>query len=354
MTMVLATMSVMKLFGGNVLRVKSFHRWLGLSVGGEKSQLSHYFSCCGVTYPKYNRNPIHHPKKQRYDYWINKKQIKFRDQTRATVSYVNDEYDQTKRYRYRLYKYKICPFSNIARVFLEYQMIPFESVEVNPLTKVELGFSKMYRKVPIVTILDTASTTPSARAIQQLNGTEEILSHDYEHFVDHDNEFFSSESSIQWQHFARKRLAPLLYPNVCRTIEESFRAFEYVHSGANHFSALQRYSIQYIGSVAMYFAASKIKEKYNINDVQVALKETLVELDTELSKQECKFLRPCSEVPHLGDLAVFGVLKGLEGMPLWNELFGNEVSAPKYPDIQRWYASVDNAIMIRKLDGSIS
>ena len=275
--------------------------------------------------------------------------MKFTDRTTATVSLNHNGCDEIQLYRYRLYKYKICPFSNIARVFLEYQMIPFESVEVNPLTKVELGFSKTYRKVPIVTILDSASTIPSAKAIQQLNGTEEILSHDYEHIVDHDNGFFSSKSSIQWQDFARNRLAPLLYPNICRTMDDAFRAFEYVHSDANNFSTIQRYSIQYIGSVAMYYAASKIKEKYKINDVQVALEETLVELETNLSKQGSNFLRPSSEVPHLGDLAVFGVLKGLEGLPLWSEILGDDNTEPKYPDIRRWYESVDNAIMTRKL-----
>ena len=73
----------------------------------------------------------------------------FRNQTTATVTGRNDD-DEIHRFRYRLYKYKICPFSNIAKVFLEYQKIPFEPVEVNPLTRAEFGFSDNYRKVSIV------------------------------------------------------------------------------------------------------------------------------------------------------------------------------------------------------------
>jgi len=75
--------------------------------------------------------------------------MSFRNQTTATVTGINDD-DEIHRFRYRLYKYKICPFSNIAKVFLEYQKIPYEPVEVNPLTRAELGFSDNYRKVSIV------------------------------------------------------------------------------------------------------------------------------------------------------------------------------------------------------------
>ena len=81
----------------------------------------------------------------------------------------------------------------------------------------------------------------------------------------------------------------------------------------------------------------------------MALGETLVELEVELSKQVSKFLRPSSESPHLGDLAVFGVLKGLEGLPIWKEIFKDNNSRSEYPEIRRWYAIVDKELMKRKL-----
>lgn len=256
--------------------------------------------------------------------------------------------DDDHRYRYQLYKYKICPFSNIAKVFLEYQKIPFESVEVNPLTKAELGFSETYRKVPIVTILDTDATTPASKALVQLNGTEEILPHDYNPSGAEEDGFASGESSKRWQDFARNRLATLLYPNICRTLGDSFRAFNYVHSGANSFSALQKYSVQYVGSLAMYFAASKIKEKYKIDDVQIALDEVLAELESELAKSGSGFLGN-AQAPHLGDLSVFGVLKGLEGLPLWHTIFDNQDT---FPNIRQWYANVESAVETRKVQTS--
>jgi hypothetical protein len=110
---------------------------------------------------------------------------------------------------------------------------------------------------------------------QQLNGSEQIV----EGLLTHPqilqslkttqwkdgtmtaHEFTNSESAIQWTTFAKEDLAPLLYPNMCNTLGNSYRAFGYVH-GVESFSAIQKMLIRTIGSFAMYMAASKIKSKY--------------------------------------------------------------------------------------------
>lgn len=317
----------------------------------------------GIASHNQNRSLSHTAQNREYRHWtkqhchqVSSKRNLSTNQTTATVSDSDNVDEDIHRYRYQLYQYKICPFSNIAKVFLRYQRIPFQSVEVNPLTKAELGFSEKYRKVPIVTILDSASTTPAAEAVQQLNGTEELLSHDHrlsnQNDLIEDDDFASSDSSVRWQDFARTKLAPLLYPNICRTLGDSFRAFDYVHADSNSFSAVQRYSIQCVGSIAMYFASLKIKEKYEIDDVQVALEETLNELESELSNGGSRFLRPASSAspgPDLGDLTVFAVLKGLEGLPLWNRIFGIDDTQTRFPNMREWYASVDEAVENRSL-----
>lgn len=260
-----------------------------------------------------------------------------------------------------LYQYKICPFSNIAKAVLTYQQVPFKAVEVNPLTKAELKFSKDYRKVPIVQQQDGS----------QWNGTEEIL----EHFAaaadssSNSSTFANSPSSLKWTDFARNKLAPLLYPNLCSTLSNSFRAFEYVHQEPS-FSTLQRYSIQYVGSLAMYFAASKIKKKYQLDDVRVALDDALLELEEGLQQESATtstwsaldttttssnanakthnvYLNNISgEGPHLGDLAVFGVLKGLEGLPILTE---GILQDSRFPNIREWYHAMDQEVESKKL-----
>ena len=51
-----------------------------------------------------------------------------------------------------IYQYKICPYCNRPKTFLDYLNVPYKAIEVNPLTKSQLSFSKDYKKVPIMTI----------------------------------------------------------------------------------------------------------------------------------------------------------------------------------------------------------
>lgn len=75
--------------------------------------------------------------------------------------------------------------------------------------------------------------------------------------------FMDADESRQWERFAREDLASLLYPNICRTWNDSYAAFSYVKN-VDSFSPLQKFAIQNVGSLAMYFAASKIKRKWTI------------------------------------------------------------------------------------------
>lgn len=115
-----------------------------------------------------------------------------------------------------------------------------------------------YRKVPIALIDD-----------KQVNGSDEIVTA----LIDDPrvvaslesklkdmtlDEFRSSSSAVQWSAFAKDELAALLYPNICRTLGDSYGAFAYVNN-VPAFSTLHKLSIRGIGSLAMYLAASKIK-----------------------------------------------------------------------------------------------
>jgi hypothetical protein len=81
-------------------------------------------------------------------------------------------------------------------------------------------------------------------------------------------DFATSESATKWMKYANDDLASLLYPNICRTLSDSYGAFGYVNT-VDTFSPLQRVTIRGLGSLAMYFAASKIKSKYSGCDVMM-------------------------------------------------------------------------------------
>jgi len=129
--------------------------------------------------------------------------------------------------------------------------------EVNPLSKAEIKFSQEYRKVPIALING-----------EQVNGSKEIneallkLPYVIDNLsIKNDiplHDFVNSPTAQKWEIFARDELAPILYPNICRSVGESYRAFGYVDK-VDEFSGMQKLLIRGVGSLAMFFAASKIK-----------------------------------------------------------------------------------------------
>lgn len=121
---------------------------------------------------------------------------------------------------------------------------------------------KSYRKVPVA-IIDGV----------QVNGSDDIIQYllssspkEQKNLIVPKEEFVSSP----WIAFANDELAPILYPNLCSTLTDSYRAFGYVHNISN-FSILQRYLIQSLGSLAMYLAASRIKRYVPLFAVCVSL-----------------------------------------------------------------------------------
>lgn len=222
-----------------------------------------------------------------------------------------------------LYQYAICPYCNISKALLHYTQTPYEAVEVNPLNKAELKSlpDATYKKVPILF---------RGKEQHQINGSEEIVE---SILLEHPSIDSSSDSAIKWTAFARDDLAPLLYPNLCNSLGNAYQAFGYVHSTPS-FSMAQRYSIQFLGSIAMYFAASKIKKKRNIVDEKEALRNALESLDAGL--EEGGYLSDTTK-PNLGDLTTYGVLRGLEGLTVMDVL-------DDYPKIQSWFSKMKQVV----------
>jgi microsomal prostaglandin-E synthase 2 len=168
----------------------------------------------------------------------------------------------------KLYQYHICPFCNITKSLLSHSKLDYESVEVNPLTKAELKpWSGQYTKVPIALIdgnqingseriLESILSAPSVKNTLEKRWTDEICNDDEDKMTM--RQFQKSESAQQWLRFAADDLAALLYPNICGSLRDSYDAFGYVNK-VDSFSTLQKISIQSLGSLAMYFAARKVK-----------------------------------------------------------------------------------------------
>mmetsp|Transcript_11948 Transcript_11948/g.25870 ORF Transcript_11948/g.25870 Transcript_11948/m.25870 type:complete len:303 (+) Transcript_11948:78-986(+) len=252
-----------------------------------------------------------------------------------------------------LYQYAICPFCAKAKALLSYTGIkPSRIIEVNPLNKSELKeLSKDYRKVPIA-IIDG----------KQINGSNEIVDVLLEHpYVEStlqnrwmhatttssssipDDEaagamnmdvFRSSDAATKWSAFANDDLAALMYPNICRTLRDSYQAFGYV-GDVPTFSPVQKAMIKGIGSLAMYFAASKIKKKRGIDDEQESLGEAILSFEKDGLGGGSKMFSSGLSQPNLGDISLFGTLRSVEGLP------AHDIALSHSDVVKNWYLRME-------------
>ena len=115
------------------------------------------------------------------------------------------------------YQYKVCPFCNKTRAYLDYHKIPYEIVEVNPVFKTEKRWSE-YKLVPF-TIINH----------EQVNGSLVIINH--VHKILQRKGLVpptQTEEDVKWQLWADDVLVHLLPPNIYRTTDEAFAAFDYI------------------------------------------------------------------------------------------------------------------------------
>lgn len=122
--------------------------------------------------------------------------------------------------------------------------------------------SKDYKKVPIIKFDDKpllGSDVILEHLLQQ-PFVQDKLEKKWEGSDTNMEEFAKSDLSQKWTKFATEELASLLYPNICRSLGDSYRAFAYVET-TDSFGTLEKLSIRGLGSLAMYMAASRVKSK---------------------------------------------------------------------------------------------
>jgi microsomal prostaglandin-E synthase 2 len=228
-----------------------------------------------------------------------------------------------------IYQYLICPFCNRVKSYLDYCGIEYNTVEVNPLTKSEIDFpvTSPQKKVPIA-IINGNKVEDSAKIIEVI--TEMGNRGELPGFPG--PEFFPSDTA-EWNEWSEKKLAVMLYPNITRTLEESWECFEYAGKVPT-WNAAQQLLVRVAGTAAMSLANGKIKKKYNIVDERKELKETVNVWCTAL--QGRKFLH--GEKPTMPDIQVYGVLRSIQGLRTFNELMAENAV------LKTWYHNVEKSM----------
>ncbi|XP_068721051.1 prostaglandin E synthase 2-like [Montipora capricornis] len=259
-----------------------------------------------------------------------------------------------------LYQYQNCPFCGKVRAFLDYYGIDYTIVEVSPIWKREISFSS-YKKVPFV-IANNKQINDSSVIISALrsvmlgqDSVEQILIYypeikmqkaDGKEEKEYANKYFimhkgaidkdsteREKEERKWRKWVDNTFVHTLSPNIYRTASEAMQAFEYFTKQSD-FSTFEKYSTYLAGPFVMYIVGKHVKSKYNLpSDVRLALYEEAEKWMRAVGRR--KFMG--GKAPNLADLAVYGVLSGLEGLDAFQDLMANTSLKP-------WYYRVKEAV----------
>ncbi|KJH40949.1 glutaredoxin [Dictyocaulus viviparus] len=264
----------------------------------------------------------------------------------------------------RLYQYQSCPFSCKVRAFLDYYGFSYEVVEVNPITKSQLGFSKDYRKVPIITsgelVLKDSSLIISKLAT--FLRRSDLSLHDVENLypvlefernkkmvVDCPLKYYVMNRSVSeqrteevreervWRQWVDNHFIHLISPNVYRTPKEALETFKWFSEFGKweeNFTAWNVTLAKYLGAFIMYIVAKRLKAKHKITDERKALFDAFTEWMDAIGPER-RFLG--GEEPNLADLAMYGAMVAFSGCSAFKEV---AASAP----IMRWYTAMHLAV----------
>lgn len=206
-----------------------------------------------------------------------------------------------------LYQFEVCPFCNKVRAYLDYHGISYRVVEVDPLRKTELKkFAPEYRKVPIA-LIDN----------KQVNGSSDVIEAVRTATGQNVNESISS-TERQWLAWLDDHLIHLIAPNIYRSPGESLQTFNYI-AEKSKFSWWERATIKYTGAAAMYMIGKRLKKKYDLNDVRLAMHDAVSQWMAALREGGSDYLDGRKE-PGVADLSVYGVLKALQTFDTFSDL----------------------------------
>lgn len=223
-----------------------------------------------------------------------------------------------------LYQFESCPFCRKVRACLDYHRLPYEIVEVHPLSKAETKeIASDYKKVPILRIdaengtkvqLRDSKTIVNALLAERNPGvapgcglpdatpmTTGMWS------VETAPEGESAEGA--WLRWTDKVLVQCIVLNVYRSMAESAETFRYLLTH-NEFPWLAQRSAAASGTVVMWGVAKARKRKFKVADERAALYEALEHFAAAVERGGSPFMGGAR--PGAVDFNVYGILRSTE------------------------------------------
>lgn len=222
-----------------------------------------------------------------------------------------------------LYQYDVCPFCNKVKAMLDFHGIPYDVVEVNPLTKSELGFSE-YKKVPVL-MIDDEQFNDSSHIMKTLDDKMGVKGWMGKGKAAEDKE-------AKWAAWVDDRFVHVVTPNIYRTWAEAWRSFDYITERGN-FGPVMKYAIRVAGATSMYNISHYVlKKRHGIEDERAELYKALDDWMTNAVGKEAF----CGgSAPNVADLAVFGVLRAVKTFDTFTDAIENTDVGPWYKRMQK-------------------
>ncbi|XP_046470452.1 prostaglandin E synthase 2 [Neodiprion pinetum] len=254
-----------------------------------------------------------------------------------------------------LFQYQTCPFCCKVRVFLDYHGISYDVVEVDPVLRNEIKWST-YRKVPILLAKVDGGYQPLIDSTMIISVLGTILEDKYKKIEDivkyypkmfcRDakgtfkeeivNKYFlmyqnnlPKEKSMnyiveerKWRKWADDVLVHVLSPNVYRTTTEARQAFNWfsdVGRWEEYFPMWERLLMINVGAYAMWLISKRLKKRHSLkDDVRQSLYDEVNHWLNGISVKGTQFMGGSD--PDFSDLAVYGILKSIEGCEAFRDL----------------------------------
>ena len=228
-----------------------------------------------------------------------------------------------------LYQYDVCPFCNKVKAFLDFHKVPYDVVEVNPMTKGELSWVEDgWKKVPIVVVGE-----------EKLNDSSAIIATLTKRFDESGSSasaggWFGGKKSRayleheeKWVKWVDDRFVHVLTPNIYRTWNEAVRSFDYITKRGN-FGYFERESARWVGAASMYVIAHRVlKKRHNIVDERA---EFYAECDKFVNEGLAGKKFCGGDSPNNADLCVFGVLRAVKTFETFTDVMANTSIGPWY------------------------
>ena len=261
-----------------------------------------------------------------------------------------------------LYQYEVCPFCCKAKAALDFYRVPYQVVEVNPLTKKQIkplqergllpgkdqpvreGGKKEKVKVPIL-VADGEVITESNEIIDRLDALAKATGRKGgkeggkgqgkgKGLWGAGRAQGKDEAEIQrWRKRVDEIWVRVITVNIYRSWSESVQTFDYIGREC-HWGTWETNVATYAGATIMRLVAWNMVRKYSIEG---DVRDRLFELSNEWTDAvgEADFLG--GDEPSTADLAVFGVLQAVRGTDAFTELM--EVTR-----IRPWYMRMINVM----------